>query len=446
MLSLSSHMTRVPAPSQVKPLDWGISLARAHWKSIAFLSVLAGMMEIVLTLIAYGAELEQQQEVLRQIVLFLVTTWSFVAVSMFSVEKAKGEKVSLVAVSLRALQFLPKVFFSSLIFLFLVASAVRFGLLWLIVVFFIWAPFFCVIETYAEREAEDDKGGEDENDDGLSSQNLVPRSLFFNKSALELGYSRSMQTCISHFKSSLQAAVLLACFILIPAAFFLVVESVADNFLVESVKMLSTSFLYCFSVSFCTGALLRLVPTVSLPEIGLSKESFDSLEFPHGNVTLQDNGRLFAALIFSIFVALAVVAQQGQSRFMFPEGGVAEIQSAAVGESYFTLKVKLSNLDNHFLFFDKDKLRVAVTSINEDPEGKPQKSFVVLTDPRIVFFTEDGIRLSDSIMYPPRDTFVIHLYFELAKAVAPQGAFKLYYSFSGGVEDQQLVVEGPYGD
>ena len=149
------------------PLVAGLRFALTHkWALFAF-----GMIPLILELAI--AEDQFKNALPDKVILFvhapiivLANAWQLAAVTMFAIQQGQGQTQGLVAIGIGALQNLPKTLISYVVLILVTGLGVVLAPLMCFVVFFIWAPLFCVGELFVPDSGgtreEDDYGGWDD--------------------------------------------------------------------------------------------------------------------------------------------------------------------------------------------------------------------------------------------------------------------------------------------
>ncbi len=446
------------------PLDWGIAFARARkWVlfSLAFFPLSA---ELAARYLTYTRPLSRENLYILWFLVSIADVWLVSMALMLAIEhlrgsKAKGGKhqVDLGELSNRALRHLLKPYLSYMLTSLIVSIGVspRYFIPAIIfLLFFMWAPAFCIGESYVPRSDDDDLDDQSENEAG---EKLHLRC-FTHMSLWELGLGRSARLAGPSFHLSTQLALLVVVAHLgIPG---LVSLTLGDRFGFTNIALQVTSayFGHAMVIGIWAGTFLMILPVSARREIGIGEYLP-----PHGNekTPWRFQGRLVPNLILFGLVILSstYVYREQQDASQIPKGVHLEVDKMRTSASAFILQLKISDPEKNFRWLNPRNFAVAygsqadtakqVVAENKSGEqntigryGELVKEFMKLDDlqsgpiffpvKRVDIFDPGSLALDPENFQPAYVPLTFVLFFDYPVEFESDGAFSLYYQSLAG--------------
>jgi hypothetical protein len=365
-----------------RPLDWAMTFFRSYkWKLLWF-AVPVIFVEWIFTAWFQASAITPKSIFLWVILSVLAKTWLFSTVAMFVASFLLNLPQDYRGALARGIRFLPKIFFSFLVVLFLVvflmqgvfaglSTAVFSGsqlalipLLALLVLplffwsVFFWGPLFVVGETFTEptsRKMEEEDYGMDDDD-----AESIPVTYFKDKAVWELGFMRSAWFTFFRPLLTLQTLLLLWVAVVIPRAFvsvFFLGGGPLAHYIEIAIVTVFDVWIFCV----IAGVFFSALPMSMLQEMGVSWSTvpFDvsnpkEIRLQGRPIKLMLTG--LVAVCATVLIALGVMKQQRVPDFV--EFRPLEIQRQ--GEE-IVISLEVSDSEKGFSWF-VDPSRFVISS------------------------------------------------------------------------------------
>ena len=442
------------------PIDWGVSYACARLHACLFYGGLAAIPHILLSYILFTHALQQNEVFLYFVFRSAVDAWIITAITFDTIAWYRGEKTPMALHALNALRYLPKILLSyALVFSVLLVS-IPVPPFVLLVLFFVWAPFFCAGERFADQEVlEKDKEEDDEEglsffDFGFADRATQLRSMFSHKSLFEFGFARSMQLVGRNASVTLQLVVLVWTAAVVPNAIIVLFSGVHTGFEPVALSMIISSLSDTFVLMLVAASFCMLIPVAAQREIEIDKKIESLLiDSPYPSRVNLQSRPLALAIVVGIATAASVIwvdaIQRGQE--MPEEIKPISVQAEIVGEQ---LMVTLSLKDPNYRFRWFEPTAFSVNYGEESAKKQDSKSSPPtdesadsteeekgVTSPlRFKAFQEDGSEIEEEPFTPFYGTLKMVLYFKIPERAEKNNSV----AFSYGRKDPRILFEGPF--
>ncbi|MCB0323761.1 MAG: hypothetical protein KDD69_09320 [Bdellovibrionales bacterium] len=444
----------VGASAAPRPVDAGLRFAFNHKWLLLCLCLVPAVVEAAAAYLHYSTPLEPQQLFLVIVFTLGANAWLLSAVMMACIESMQGKQPVAAILSRKALRFLPKVFFSYISLLSLVfCSALMLPLIFL-VLFFIWAPAFCVGELYVPQEEREDEEEDLDDDEFFVRRGRLEREVGFfkNKSALELGFARSLQFGSRHAGTTLQVVILIWFANVVPSAAVDLLSSAYLGFTPVLLKIFLSSYSDVLATAVAAGAFLMLLPREARAEIGIEGgEAGEAVRPSLGGVRLDGKKRVFAAIALCAAGATYLVFQEALRDQAMPAEVAPEVRDAGRLHEQFRVEVTMTDPNRAFRWLEPLNFRLSfpellkaqeqVTNTETEDETEPDP-FIEPT--RIVPLDATGVEIEKSPFIPYYQPLTLQLYFAVPQQLPDRGTYVLSYSTYFG--EPQEVHRGTYGE
>jgi len=462
----SQDLKQISNNSRVS-LDWGLSFARSHKKLLLSFALIPAIIEIFIAYTYFSSPLSQQGMFLTFVLSTGVNAWFLAVIVMSCFSFARGNELSFKKISLKALQGLPKVFFSyvSLISLVVLCAVIR--PLILVIILFIWAPIFCVAEQSLFEDEDNDKKETKEPEDIYTAKRVVvtedeSSSLLKNKSIFELGFARSVQLSTKNLFTTIQVGLLLWCANIVPSALLQLVVPSSVGFFSDALKIAVSAWVDVFSVSAAAGAFLYILTPQAKTELGIGDVSeIDPENVNSKRFRFHENMKASICLAVIALGSTALFVYQLRNARSVPTDLISELRSASVKENVVELELTLNDTSQRFRWFEPSNLRIAFVEKQgvgiplgySDAQDSGQPAVAVPEDSLVVpknFFVKksDGTILPQSNFTPIDGPLEMRLLFKVPEkgikaGLGEKGQFVLYYSTF--FREPVRITQGRYG-
>jgi hypothetical protein len=240
-----------------------------------------------------------------------------------------------------------------------------------ILIFFIWAPYFCSFEYFARILSEQEIEEEDSLFESLDevSYNDIPKRLITRKTWWHLGYLRSIEFTSSKGTLALSVVFLLWLVRIIPELLIALSFDPYQSFFAHTLQIL---------LSWLAGMFVHLLIIKSIyfslqPE---QRSEFDADGTPEGPKDIFANPigiRLSILCILVLFTTMLWSERRFQSE-VFPEYAVRTIESVRFSDEEMTLEIRIKDSDQGLRWFHPSRFRLYEVSPEEAKKREEKKS------------------------------------------------------------------------
>jgi hypothetical protein len=349
-------------------IDLGLGFAVAHRKVLFTLVLMPIAVKVLLMIWQPQPILKAQQLFLFAVVNLFADSWLLTAVVMMTLQFAREGKVGTPKeIGLRAVQFLPKVFVSYGLLFMIVASAFLLFPLLVFAVFFIWAPYFCIAESFAALPDpdNDDLYGSDE-DDSSESQRIV--RWFTGKSVFEMGFARSVHLAGAHVSTTMQLVLLMWVVNVVPIAALTLITPTYEGGFTLALKAMVSTVSMVFVLCAAAVVFLSCVPDEALAEIKIDTRWRDKFKLVE-NARLRFQNRAPVIVIAVAVAALSTYSLNLDFRASHIPPAELTATASAVAWQHQALRVELTLSDpkGDFRWFSENGIRL-VPYVTEGPK------------------------------------------------------------------------------
>lgn len=455
-----------PAPS-LAPVDWGIAFALSHKRLLLSLAVLPIAVKLFAEYLRYSLALPQQQVFLLMVIVAAANAWLIAMVMMACIERAHGAKLRAGSITRSALRNLPKVLLSYVLLFSLLAGSLLLLPVLLLVLFFIWAPFYCVGEFYSTPSRKKEPDEYDLYEDEKDEPQRLEQKHFTDKSIWELGFSRSLQFTGGNLGVTFQIILLIWFANIIPMAAVDLVSPPHGGFLPLMLKNILCSFSSALVLGAAAAAFLVLQPPEAREEVGAARYLRLAAMGVHGRTfRLQGRFVLLGLLIAASVLGSLVAADRLRQSISAPESLLVEVQSARRENTAMRVTIRMNDRVDRFRWLDPQAVYLTfgdrssfafeadapeVGSITEQQnaaktqaESKKAGGHVAPLKPsRYVVIGEDGRELPPRNFSPYYRPLKLVLFYDLPEQLPKEGTFSLQYINLLG--ERTKLVQGSYG-
>ena len=461
IVSLNEEKLNGAAKTLLMPLDWGLGFALAHKWSLMALALLPTCLELTASYVMYNHRLLRQEAMLMFVMTSVANVWLLIAAVMLVVESIKGRTGSLWSLGFRAFVLLPKVLISYLVTFFFITLGLRAfivpGLVF--IGFLIWAPAFCVGESYAKRTKKKDQDELPNDLEPGAASGPKPLPFFTDRPIWDLGLVRSWRVAGPSFFSSFQLALLFLASFVLPMALVDLFGDASLGYASQGVKVVLTSLLGALVKGVWAGAFISIIPPDARAEIGI--ESYPDLRAacaPKVPSNRKYEGRLGPqfAVLFLCAASTWIVVQETIERTNLPPQVTTELLKVEQQDDELVVTLRLVDPNEQYRWFTPERLRLEFDSKKSEVPGAsevplpsteqekdPVASFLssasggedtreFIGPSTIVVFDSEGVILPLDNLSPYDGPMKIVLNFRMQRKDDVNRPFSIfYYSFSG---------------
>lgn len=406
--------------------DRGFAFASKHLPMLVFFGLVPAIVEIVSAYFIFENPVTSKQVYTMLIAGVSMKAWAIGAVAMFVLEHAAGRYPSVVSTSFRAFQYLPKVMLS---YGLVVASLAILWPLLPLLVFLLWAPLYCAIETYATRIEEDEDEYIDEEEleaDILSGAKKFP--MFANKGLLELGMARSISFGGRNIRVTLLVAVLLWFVNVSPPALVSVIWKDSPLFYPQMVQIILASLADTFVIALAVTVLILRTPGEFRSELEpfSGSDAVRVLSSTRAATTLGANSYFMALLVFASVGSSWIFYNNLQTTRGWPESAKLEVKTIKVAESAILSTILLSDPERKFRWFNPSGFFIEFgEKSSQNKQGDLQTKPYVLK--RYKVFDESGTELNADSFSPHTGQLRLEVEFDKPDDAPPSGPYHIGY-------------------
>ncbi len=344
------------------PLIAGLNFAWLHRRALLLFGLLPLILELLIT------EDQFKNALPDKVILFvhlpingLASAWQLAAVTMYAIQQGQGRAESLVTTGIHALHNLPKILISYVILIMLTLLGVVLAPLMCFVVFFIWAPFFCVGELFMP----DQVVSRDEDDYGWDDEPAEPdqQRVFAQRGILELGFGRSIALASRNLAPTLQVASLFWFVATVPGALVALFFGPKISLACQLLQVSLTSLAMMFAMGAVSAIFLDLLGKEARLELKLPLETPAAPAGfgPHRRPLRFD--RMFLVMMVLVFVA--AIATWFQHRVdelqrVIPADTAIETGGAVVEGQRIAVTLKISDPVTELRWLDPNQFVLSV--------------------------------------------------------------------------------------
>ncbi len=362
------------------PIESGFRFVREHkWRLIALASI-ALIVELACDFIIYSRPLVPKQTFVIWLIYCAANAWLLTAVQMFAIEVLQHNQYpSLLSLARRALIYFPKILLSYAILMIFFGVYIRFPPGVVLLVFFMWAPAFCVGELYWKKPEEEEE--DDYEDEGILFQRRSrPRNtgaFFAEKAAWELGFVRSVRFVITNLGLSFQIALLHWFSEIVPRGIVLVLSGGKGGYTEHALGMVVATFSDVFVLAMGACAFLFLLPPRAYQELGFKSKPEEDVERKEGEterkIALPRVGpRAMTFVAIALVTALFswYLLDQVKLQSTLPNNVKLESVHTELNGADLLVQFDIKDSKRHFRWLEPDNFRLTFPT----GVGGPQKA------------------------------------------------------------------------
>lgn len=376
-MSILEHKVQEPLVAGVEfqfsnPLAAGLRLAWTHKRALLLLGAVPLILELLIT------EDEFKNALADRVVYFIHTpllglahAWRLTAIAIYVLQQAQGRTQSLAAIGINALQNLPKILISFTLLFILSGVGTVLPPLMCFVVFFIWAPFFCIGELFVPdsvnaRQDDDDYGGWD--DDPAEPE---PLRVFARRGVFELGFGRSIALASRNLAPTLQIAALFWFLSAVPQALVFLYFGAQISLAGLMLESLVGAIAAVFAAGTASAVFIELLGKEARLELGLPLENqAPAAGFGPFRRPLRFD-KMFMAMMALVISAAAATWYQGhiiELRRSIPADAVIEPGSSVVEGERIAVSLRLTDPRNELRWLDPNRFVLSVGGPADEKE------------------------------------------------------------------------------
>ena len=455
-MSHVSTTQKMDIPSLL-PIDWGIWLCGVNRRNIFAIATVLAVFQVILAQFYYFTALQRQELFLLLVAHSILEAFSLSIVTMTIVSSVREKGIDLKVILIDGMRFLPKVLISYAAVVSVVFLAREAPPFMLMVVFFIWAPLFCICEYYSSNNAaqgekqfeDDDSELEAESDlesesifDILAAKRAAWQETFFsNKTLFELGFSRSLQFSMGNISVTMQFAVLLWCASVLPKAIVTLVGGTHAGFGAVLLDTLLSSYIDAFMFAVWAGTFIALLPVTAREEIEVDTSLLADAEAkPFGyNIRLQSRPQAFGFIVFLAACCTVFFVNRFQHSRNMPEFVKPKLHSAKFIGEQFMVALDMRDPVYNFRWLDTRSFEIEfekAESADKKEDAKPEQPSPL----RVVPFDQDGKELPQEFFVPYYGDLRLVMYFKTPDKILEEGKYTLSYAAG----ESRKVYSGSY--
>ncbi len=467
------------------PIDWGLTFAWSHKRLLLTLAALPIFIELVTAYMVFSTPLPQNQFFLVKVCSEGANAWLITVVAMACFERIKGMPIRTVDILRRAFRNLPKVFFSYVLFISLVSISLLLLPILFFVLFFVWAPYFCVGEFYSRVQ---DKKKDDEYEEPYDPEYDEPRpvvqSSFTNKSIWELGFTRSLQFSQKNLSATFQMNVLFWFGMFVPPAVVDLMSTGHTGFFILTVKIVLSSVVGIFILAAAVSAFSLMLSSTAKEEIGITGyPTLGQMGVTRKPFRIQDRYSLFGILVAMSLIGTFSVLNQLKNEQLMPETAQVEFEKFERTTNTGQVTIRITDTEDNFrwlvpslIHLELGQEQAATTALSTSPSmevstvagpsiggaehslnkssgnresqvAAKKKDTVstpsLIAPTRYAVLGSDGVELPRERFAPYYEPLKVVLYYNLPDELPEQGGFSLKYVIP--YSEHKTIVRGSYG-
>lgn len=329
-------------------IDLGLHFALSHVRQLLLLSIAPILVQLFAVSLQFRESISAQQMFLAEIINLLADTWLVAAAVMLSISAVKAESFSTKALLTRALQYLPKIFLSYLALAIVVLSIIYMPPLLLFAVFFIWAPYFCVAETFEKKPKKSEEEYSEYQEESQAPSSSQVRWLE-RKSILDLGFARSVHLVGSNIAITLQIVLFMWFSSVVPRACVNLFTPVHEGVFALSLKVVLLGVITAFVSAVVGVVFIACLPSKARDEISIPSD-WEWKLLSEKNVTFRFQGRPVIIAVLMILSGLATYFLYNDLRASLspPSTISTSIESVSWNEDRLKVQVRIEDRDASF--------------------------------------------------------------------------------------------------
>ena len=346
------------------PLVAGLRFALEHKQALFAFAIIPLLLELMI------AEDQFRHALSDKVILFvhapiivLANAWQLAAVTMFAIQLGQGQTQSLIAIGISALQNLPKTLISYVVLIFVTGLGVVLAPLMCFVVFFIWAPLFCVGELFVPDSV--NKGDDEHEFGGWDDDPAEPEQprVFGRRSVLELGFGRSVGLASRNLAPTLQVAALFWFVSTVPGAIVALFFGAKISLACQLLQIIFTALATMLATGTVAAVFLDLLGKEARLELALPLETQTNgaVLGPYRRPLRFDRMFLMTMLLVSV-AAIATWFQLCNSELqrVIPPDAAIEASGAVVEGDRIAVTLKLADPVTELRWLDPNQFVLSV--------------------------------------------------------------------------------------
>ncbi|MDR2337284.1 MAG: hypothetical protein LBE20_01370 [Deltaproteobacteria bacterium] len=406
------------------PIDFGFNFAWANRRIFLILGIILTVINAVIYQLIFNLKqfsLEQSFIFLSVLNLFLVAAvWTFSAV--LAIEKGQQKIPQLKNLLLSSISFLPK----TLISLGLILVLMAFGMVFmpLILIFFIWSPFFGIADFYSK---ETKPIFPDDEDDFL----LIPEDkeeTFFSNSVLNFGLLRSSSLSNQNFATT---AYLILIILFVLSLNFIILscfQMVTDNRLVNYGINIFGSVSQAFLAGIVAGSFLAVLPEKARNELQI--KNLSTVLQSQRLFKIQSNRTWTLIVLFGLLLNFSGVYYFLIVSKDLPSSAQVQITAAYQDASDLVLKLKITDQQKHLTWLVPTSFVIQYPELGKNPEFVLPSSFSM----------SDLEQKTLKTLTPDVTQIILTLRFVFQKPAESKVNFDVYYYNVFDIKQEKILV------
>lgn len=420
----------------------GLSLTQRYFGGLLALAAPVILVEALSARTLFLHAFARDQHLLLALLISIANAWLVAAAGMFVIERLQGRSGSIGGVSVRAVQFLPKIFLSYIIFLSFVGATFVVVPLTLFLPLFLWAPMYCIAETFAPTPEQPPLPEDEEDEEAFAEIERVfqiwKRSNFTGKRIWDLGFVRSVRFAARNPVLSFQVAALFLLMSLGPSALVAKLMGPTGGLSLTIMQVIVSSACDVFAVGIWAGSFMFSLKTAELKEIQITADGVSAFVFPRPSWTSKLRPQV-GALLLMLLLALSTVSwmslrQYAAGERIMPQSAHVDLISVQGAERGLVLEFALSDEVEQLRWFDPELLRVQYLKVDADKKVETK----LLLPERVKLLDVSNKELDPNYFKPARSVHV-RMVAPNVKDFSPQGFQVLYLSPIRGQKSRVLV-------
>jgi hypothetical protein len=352
------------------PLLTGLRFAWENRWVLLLLGLLPLLLELIITEDQFKHALPDRVILFVHVpLLALARAWRLAVIAMYAIQLGQGRPQSLPTIGISALQNLPKILISFALLFVLTLLGILLAPLMCFVVFFIWAPFFCVGELFVPdpppRDEDSDYGWDD--DPAEPEQQRV----FIGRGVLELGFGRSIGLASRNLAPTLQVAALFWFLSTAPEALVWLIMGPHVSLPGLMAQCVVSSVATVFALGTVSSVFLNLLGRDARLELGLPQEEEPAPAGfgPYRRPLRLD--RMFLAMMMLVSIAAVSTWYQQQvaeRQRAIPVGAAIETLGAVVEGDRIAVTLRLTDPTNELRWLDPNRFVLSVGGAADERE------------------------------------------------------------------------------
>ncbi|MCC6932913.1 MAG: hypothetical protein IT292_06635 [Deltaproteobacteria bacterium] len=344
------------------------NFAYARKRSLVYLAIPCFITDLISTYISYYLPLGNREVIYLSILNSLPTAWLIAAIMMLMIDAARGGKASLRGLSLRAISFLPKIYFSFIAVSVFIAFTLANPLLIFFAIFFTWAPAFAVADTYyapVGQNKDDDEVElfEDEEDGYSYRQKPANQSIFFSQ-AWNVGLVRSINLAGLQLLPTLSMTLLFWIVLVLPMSSSQIISGGEHNLFSLAFQVALSSVFECLAIGVWAALFILLLPQAAEHDLGLLPKA-SLFDFEKANPYLLRLSTILLAIVIAGASSIYLVYQGRESKNM-PAGTVLNVNKAYIENKTLVFRLLVTDTEKNYRWLLADRFLIAVTDSEHD--------------------------------------------------------------------------------